>query len=176
MRFERTAIHDVFIVHIEPHGDERGFFSRLWCAAEFAEMGITTTVNQVSMSHTRDAGTVRGLHLQRAPNHEAKLVRCIAGAIVDVAVDVRPESESYLSHVAVELSASNHVALAIPAYLAHGFQTLTPDAEVMYQMDGPYAPEAELGYRFDDPAFGIEWPLEVTDLSAKDQAWPPFAG
>lgn len=175
MKFLPTAIHDVFIVELEPRGDERGFFSRLWCAEEFAAAGITTEVSQVSMSYTQLQGTVRGLHLQRPPHHEAKLVRCLAGAILDVAVDVRPQSPTYLRHVAVELSQQNRRALALPAYVAHGFQTLTADAEVMYQMDGPYTPAGEQGFRYDDPAFGLTWPLPVADLSAKDAAWPAYS-
>lgn len=174
MKFIETAIHDAYIVELEPRGDERGFFSRVWCRNEFEAHGITTEVAQVNLSYNRDKGTVRGMHLQRPPHHEAKLVRCLAGAIVDVIVDVRPDSPTYLKHVMVELTPGNRLALAIPAYVAHGYQSLTTDSEVMYQVDGFYAPAAEQGFRFDDPAFGIDWPLPVGEMSAKDEAWPAF--
>lgn len=174
MKFIETAIHDAFIVDLEPRGDDRGFFSRVWCRNEFEAAGITTEVAQVNLSYNRDKGTLRGMHLQRPPHHEAKLVRCLAGAVVDVIVDVRPDSPTYLRHVMVELTPGNRRALAMPAYVAHGYQTLTEDAEVMYQVDGFYAPAAEQGFRYDDPAFGITWPLPVGEMSAKDAAWPAF--
>jgi dTDP-4-dehydrorhamnose 3,5-epimerase len=174
VRFTPTAVEGVHIVDLEPHGDERGWFSRVWCADEFQRAGLPAFVSQVSMSFNERAGTVRGLHRQTPPQHEAKLVHCIAGAVVDVAVDVRAESPTYLQHVMVELSAVNHRGLQLPAYVAHGYQTLEPGSVLLYHMDGPYAPGAEQGFRHDDPSFGIEWPLQPTDLSAKDMSWPDF--
>lgn len=174
MRFTPTDIHDVFIVDLEPRGDDRGFFSRIWCRQEFADAGLTTEVSQMNLSYNRFAGTLRGLHLQRPPHHEAKLIRCLAGAIVDVVVDVRHDSPTYLKHVMVELTPGNRRALSMPAYVAHAYQTLAPDSEVMYQTDGPYAPGAEQGFRHDDPAFGLIWPAPVAELSDKDRDWPDF--
>lgn len=174
MKFTPTDIHDVFIVDLEPRGDERGFFSRVFCVDEFAQHGLSTGVAQVNLSYNEQAGVLRGLHMQRPPHHESKLVRCLAGAIVDVVVDVRPDSPTFLKHVMVELTAQNRRALAMPAYVAHAYQTLVPDSEVMYQVDGPYAPGAEVGFRYDDPAFGLTWPVEITDISEKDTKWPTF--
>lgn len=174
MRFTPTAIHDVFIVDLEPRGDDRGFFSRIWCEKEFADQGLATTVSQMNLSYNKEAGTLRGLHLQRPPHHEAKLIRCIAGAVVDVAVDVRPDSPTFLRHVMVELTAGNRKALSMPAYVAHGYQSLVEDSEVMYLVDGPYAPGSEVGFRHDDPAFGLQWPIPVTELSEKDANWQDF--
>jgi len=175
VRFLPTQIDGVVVVELEPRGDERGWFARTWCAEEFGAAGLPTVVSQTSTSYNAEAGTVRGLHRQAPPHHEAKLVRCVAGAILDVAVDVRPDSPTYLRHVAVELSAADGRALQLPAYVAHGYQTLEPHTVVSYQMDGPYTPTAEQGWRHDDPAFGIEWPLPVRDLSPKDRAWPAYA-
>ncbi len=172
MKYTPTSVAGVTIIDIEPHGDHRGFFARAFCAAEFAEHGLIADVAQTSicLNHTR--GTVRGLHRQRPPHAEAKLVRCIRGAIVDVAVDVRPQSPTCGKHVMVELSADNRRALFLPPYVAHGFQTLTNDTEILYQISGPYVPESEEAFRWSDGAFGIEWPLPVTVISEKDASWP----
>jgi dTDP-4-dehydrorhamnose 3,5-epimerase len=172
VRFTETAIRGAFIVDLEPHSDERGFFSRTFCAREFAEHGLTTTISQVNTSFNRLRGTLRGLHYQDAPAPEAKLVRCVAGAIFDVLVDMRPDSPTYLRHVAVELSAANRRQLFIPELCAAGYQTLADDTEVTYQVSEFYTPETERGMRYDDPALGIDWPLPVTAISAKDAAWP----
>lgn len=174
MKFTPTAIHDVFIVDLEPRGDDRGFFSRVWCEKEFADQGLVTEVSQMNLSYNKQAGTLRGLHMQRPPHHEAKLIRCLAGAVVDVVVDVRPDSPTFLKHVMVELTHENRRALSMPAYVAHAYQTLVDDSEVMYQVDGPYAPGAEVGFRYNDPAFGLEWPVPITELSEKDANWPDF--
>ncbi|GFG67020.1 dTDP-4-dehydrorhamnose 3,5-epimerase [Mycobacterium kubicae] len=172
MKYTPTNIAGVTIIDIEPHRDHRGFFSRIFCADEFSERGLISDVSQTSicMNHTR--GTVRGLHRQLPPHAEAKLVRCIRGAIADVAVDVRPESPTYGKHVMVELSAENHRGLFIPPYIAHGFQTLTDDTEVLYQISGPYVPDSEQNFRWNEPEFGIAWPLPVTVISEKDASWP----
>ena len=174
MKFTATDIHDVFVVDLEPRGDDRGFFSRIWCEQEFDAQGLATTVKQMNLSYNKEAGTLRGMHLQRPPHHEAKLIRCVAGAVVDVVVDVRPDSPTFLRHVMVELTAKNRTALSMPAYVAHGYQSLVDDSEVMYLVDGPYAPGAEVGFRHNDPAFGIQWPVPVTELSGKDAEWPEF--
>lgn len=172
MRLTPTAVEGVMIVDVEPFVDERGAFARIFDAEVFAAAGLDPRVAQASISSNRHAGTVRGLHRQRPPHAEAKLVRCVAGAVVDVAVDVRPDSPTHGEHVMVELSAENRRALFLPAYVAHGYQTLADHTELVYQVSGPYVPGSEEGFRHDDPAFGIAWPREVTTISAKDASWP----
>lgn len=172
MRFTPTDVDGVVIVDIEPHHDDRGFFSRSFCTEEFAKYGLDAAVSQTNISYNRTRGTLRGLHRQVPPYKEAKLVRCTQGAIVDVAVDVRPESPTYGRHVMVELTAENHRSLFLPPYVAHGFQTLKDETEVIYQVSGPYAPPGEQGFRWDDPEFDIAWPLPVAVISEKDASWP----
>ncbi|MDM8083247.1 dTDP-4-dehydrorhamnose 3,5-epimerase family protein [Cellulomonas cellasea] len=162
----------VLLVDLEPHADDRGFFARAFDAAEFARNGLDAHVAQANVSFNHRAGTVRGMHRQIPPHAEGKLVRCTAGAIVDVALDVRPGSPTHGQHVMAELSAANRTALFVPPYVAHGYQTLVDDTEVVYQVSGPYVPGAEQGFRYDDEAFAIVWPLPVTVVSAKDAAWP----
>lgn len=175
MKYTRTNVDGVVVVELEQRADDRGFFARTFDADEFAAHGLDATVAQCNLSYNHRAGTLRGLHRQVPPHAEGKLVRCVAGSIVDVAVDVRPESPTHGQHVMVELSAENRVALFVPPYVAHGYQTLVDGAEVVYQVSGPYAPQGEEGYRYDDPAFAIPWPLEVSVVSAKDAAWPLVA-
>jgi dTDP-4-dehydrorhamnose 3,5-epimerase len=172
MRYTPTDVDGVTVIDIAPHRDERGFFARSFCAEEFSAHGLNPAVAQTNISFNRTRGTLRGLHRQVPPYAEAKLVRCTRGAIVDVAVDVRPDSATYGKHVMVELTADNHRALFLPPYVAHGFQTLADDTEVIYQVSGPYAPAGEQGFRWDDPEFGIAWPLPVSVISDKDAAWP----
>ena len=161
-----------FIVDPEPHEDARGSFSRIFCKDEFSVHGLDSTLAQSNLALSYQLGTLRGLHYQIAPALESKVVRCVRGAIFDVIVDMRPSSSSYLQHLAVKLSAENRKALYVPEMFAHGYQTLTPDAEIIYQVTAPYSPEDERGVRYDDPALGINWPLPVTVISEKDQAWP----
>jgi len=175
VKYTPTSVAGVTIIDLEPHRDHRGFFSRTFCADEFGSHGLVSEVSQTNLCFNYTRGTVRGLHRQVPPHAEAKLVRCTRGAIVDVAVDVRPESQTYGMHVMVELSADNRRALFLPPYIAHGFQTLTDDTELVYQISGPYEPSAEEGFRWDDPAFGIKWPLPVTVMSEKDASWPVLA-
>ena len=175
MKYTTTTIAGVTIIDIEPHRDHRGFFSRSFCADEFAHYGLIPEVAQTNICFNYTRGTLRGLHRQVPPHAEGKLVRCTRGAIVDVAVDVRPESTTYGKHVMVELSAENRRAIFLPPYVAHGFQTLTDDTEVIYQVSGPYEPSSEEGYRWDDAEFGIKWPLPVTVISEKDASWSPLA-
>lgn len=176
MKYTRTAVEGVVVVDLELRADDRGHFARTFDAEEFAEHGIDPHVAQCNASFNHRAGTLRGLHLQLPPHAEGKLVRCTAGAVVDVAVDVRPDSPTRGQHVAVELSAENRRALWIPPYVAHGYQTLVDATEVSYQVSGRYAPGAEQGYRYDDPAFGISWPLPVSCISDKDASWPLVEG
>lgn len=174
MKYAPLDVDGVRLVTMEPHSDDRGFFGRAFDVAEFAEHGMTADVAQCNIAFTRRAGTVRGLHLSLPGHPEAKFVRCTRGAIVDVVVDVRPDSSTYLKHVAVELTADNRAALYIPPHLAHAYQTLTDDTEVLYMVSVPYRAGAEVGYRADDPAFGVSWPIPVSAVSAKDASWPLF--
>ncbi|MEQ8717557.1 MAG: dTDP-4-dehydrorhamnose 3,5-epimerase [Acidimicrobiales bacterium] len=164
------------IVEIEPIGDERGFFARAWDRDELAVAGIEMTIVQANLSRTASAGTIRGLHHQLAPTEEDKYIRCTRGAAWEVVVDLRPSSPTYRRWHGVELSDENHLALFVPKGCARGFQTLVDDVEVSYSVSAPYTPANEAGIRFDDPAFGIDWPLEVTVVSDKDRSWPNFDG
>ena len=172
MKFETTPIAGVAIIDLELREDDRGFFARSFCQDEFAEHGLLPDVLQCNISYNYEAGTLRGMHYQLPPATEAKLVRCIAGAIVDQIVDLRPDSPTYLQHVSVELSAKNRRALYVPPMFGHGYQTLVPDTEVMYQVSERYTPGQERGLRFDDPALGLSWPLPVSKISDKDADWP----
>jgi dTDP-4-dehydrorhamnose 3,5-epimerase len=177
MIFSETELRGAYVVDIEPREDERGFFARAWCANEFAERGLSTRVVQVNASFNRRQGTLRGMHYQAAPHAEVKLVRCTRGAIFDVVVDLRPESPTYKRWTGVELTADNRRAFYVPEGFAHGYQTLVPDTETFYQVSEFYAPGAERGVRWNDPAFGIEWPEpENAFVSEKDAAWPDFQG
>lgn len=175
MIFTQTELKDALIIDPEIREDARGFFARIWCQDELGGQGINTNVVQVNMSYSRTRGTLRGMHYQRAPHAETKLVRCTMGAIYDVIVDIRPGSPTYLRWIGVELSAQNHRMLYIPEGFAHGFQTLTDDVEVTYQVTAFYTPSAEGGARYNDPAFGITWPLDVTVISDKDRSWADFS-
>lgn len=173
MKFTPTAIDGVFIAQSEAKGDERGNLTRLYCADAQTRAGIgTRTPVQVNHSYTAKKGTVRGLHYQQHPALEAKTVRCLKGRIYDVAVDLRAGSPTFLKHVAVELKAGDGQALLIPAGCAHGFQTLEDDCELLYLHSAAYTPEHEGGAAYNDPKLAIEWPLPVTELSARDKAHP----
>ncbi|MCM3884005.1 dTDP-4-dehydrorhamnose 3,5-epimerase family protein [Frankia sp. R82] len=166
-----TAIDGVWIVDIEAFTDARGLFARTFCAQEFAAAGLTVEVAQCSVAYNATAGTIRGMHWADEPVRETKLVRVTRGALLDVVVDPRPDSPTYLRHVAVELSADNHRALFIAAGLAHGYQTLVDATEATYQMNVPFTPGHDRGLRFDDPRLAIAWPLPVSVISDKDRAW-----
>ena len=174
MNISATPLQDAWLIDIEPRVDERGFFARTWCRSEFAGRGLDAEIAQESLSYNRRAGTVRGLHFQRAPHEETKIVRCARGAVFDVIVDLRPNSPTYLRWYGCDLMAENHRALYIPKGFGHGFQTLTDNAEVVYIISSFYNAEAAAGYRYDDPAFGISWPLPVTIISERDLSWPAF--
>jgi len=163
------------VVDLEPIEDERGFFARAWCAREFGERGLESRIVQCSISYNKNRGTLRGMHWQQAPHEEVKLVRCIRGAIYDVIADLRPTSPTYGRLISVQLSDQNRQLLYVPKGFAHGFQTLEDDTEIFYAMSEFYAPEAGRGFRYDDPAFAIEWP-ETEDLliADRDQSWPDF--
>lgn len=171
MKFTQTEIDEVYIIDLELKADDRGFFARGFCAKEMEEHGLNPCVAQMNLSFNHQAGTLRGLHYQAAPATETKLVRCIRGAIYDVAVDVRPDSPTYLKHVGVELSADNRRMLYVPAMFAHGYLTLTDDAEVLYAVGEFYTPDCERGVRYNDPLLTIEWPSSPSVVSEKDLSW-----
>ena len=172
MIFHETTLKDAWLIDIEPRGDARGMFARTMCRAEFEKHGLLTDFVQQNMSVSADKGTIRGMHYQRAPYTEAKLVRCVRGAILDVIVDMRSASPTYLKHEGFELSADNRRQLYVPPGFAHAFQTLVDDIEVSYLVTAPYTPEAEGGVRYSDPLLDIAWPLPVSTISDKDANWP----
>lgn len=172
MLFHPTAISGVWIVEPEPRLDARGLFARVWCDEEFAARGLATRLLQANTAFSHRKGTLRGLHYQQAPAAEAKLVRCTQGALFDVALDLRPGSATYRHWVGVELTAANRRMLYIPEGCAHGYQTLTDNAELWYGTTHAYAPALASGVRFDDPAFNITWPEPVSVISDADAAWP----
>jgi len=174
MIFTETKIAGAFIIDIEPHTDERGFFSRSFCRHEFEDHGLSPVVAQCNISLNHKRGTIRGMHFQTAPHEEAKLVRCTRGEIFDVVVDLRPASPTHTQWVGVRLDDRNHRMLYIPAGCGHGFQSLTDDAELTYQVSEFFAPTHASGYRYDDPAFGITWPLPLSVISQADSSWPPY--
>jgi dTDP-4-dehydrorhamnose 3,5-epimerase len=171
MQFIPTKLGGAWIIKPQRHTDSRGFFARTYCAREFGEQGLVDAFVQCNTSWNANKGTIRGLHYQLPPSSEIKLVRCTAGALLDVIVDLRPESVTYLEHVAVELTATNRLALYIPGMFAHGFQALEDGTEVFYQMSEFYAPKLGRGLRYDDPRLGINWPLPVTSISDQDLSW-----
>jgi dTDP-4-dehydrorhamnose 3,5-epimerase len=175
MRFRETTLPGVWLIEPEPVADERGYFARAWCARELAEHGLEGAFAQSSVSYNRRRGTLRGLHFQAAPHGEAKLVRCTQGAIFDVAVDLRAGSPTEGRWYGAELSAANARTLYIPAGCAHGFQSLTDDAEVLYHMTVEYRADAARGVRWDDPTLAVAWPLADPILSERDRALPCFA-
>ena len=174
MEFTETPLAGAWVVDVSPMSDDRGFFARAWCADEFAEHSMEPKLVQANMSHNHMKGTLRGMHYQVSPYEETKFVRCIRGAIYDVIIDLRPESKTYRQWFGAELTAENRKALFVPRGFAHGFQTLSDDAEVFYQVSEFYTPGAESGIRYSDPAFNIKWPEAVTVISEKDANWPDF--
>jgi dTDP-4-dehydrorhamnose 3,5-epimerase len=172
MIFTQSPLPGAFLVDMELLTDERGFFARAYCVDEFTAQGLGTTLRQCSVSNNSRKGTLRGLHYQAAPHEEHKLVRCTAGAIFDVIVDIRPQSRYYRRWFGTELSAQNRRALFIPPGFAHGFVTLSDDAEVYYMISVPHSLPHAQGFRWSDPAFGIQWPLAPLVISARDAAYP----
>jgi dTDP-4-dehydrorhamnose 3,5-epimerase len=169
--FTETRLKGAFIIDLERREDSRGYFARAFCQKEFAEHGLKTTIAQSNVAFNRFKGTLRGMHFQYPPAPETKLVRAIRGAIVDIIVDLRPESPTFLEHVAVELSAENGRALYVPERFAHGYQVLEDATETSYQVGEFYAPETEGGLLYDDPRLGLQWPLPVREMSDKDRQW-----
>ena len=175
MIFTPTPLAGAMVIDLKRIEDERGFFARTWCAREFAAHGLETRVAQSSVSYTRRRGTLRGMHYQVPPHEETKLVRCLRGGIYDVIIDLRPSSATFGQHLALELTAENRTALYIPKGFAHGLQTLADDTEVFYQMSEFYTPASSRGVRWDDPAFGVHWPIPDPILLERDARYPDFA-
>jgi dTDP-4-dehydrorhamnose 3,5-epimerase len=176
MRFTHLVLEGAVLVQLEPHRDDRGLFARSYCAHEFAAAGLPTHWPQMNVSGNLRAGTLRGMHFQRPPHEEPKLVRCTRGAVLDVIIDLRPASPSFRRHLALTLDAAAGDALYIPPGFAHGFQTLADETDVLYLMGAEFEPGAQDGVRWDDPAFDIAWPLPPTAISARDAAYPDFRG
>jgi len=173
--FTKAELEGAFIIEIEKLEDARGFFARAWCQKEFEAHGLNPRFVQANISYSKMRGTLRGMHYQEAPYAEAKLVRCIRGAIYDVIIDLRQGSPSYGRWMGLQLTANSYRMLYVPEGFAHGFQTLEDDTEVFYQVSQFYSPQYERGVRYDDPSFAIKWPLEVRVISEKDKSWPDFA-
>jgi dTDP-4-dehydrorhamnose 3,5-epimerase len=174
MKFTPTKISGAYLIEIEPITDERGFFARSFCTDEFQQYGLNTNFVQCNISFTSKQGTIRGMHYQVSPYKETKLVRCCKGAIYDVILDLRPESNTFKQWVAAELTAENHQMLYIPSGCAHGFQTLVDNTEVFYQMSDIYNPDAAKGVRWNDSAFGIKMPLVASIVSERDCSYSNF--
>lgn len=174
MIYHKTSLSGACLIDLELHRDDRGFFARSWCVREFAEHGLNPTLVQCNVSYNRQKGTLRGMHYQEAPFAEAKLVRCVRGALYDVIIDLRPDSPTFKHHFGAELTAENRRALYVPEGFAHGFLTLQDDTEVFYQMSQFYSAEHSRGLRWNDPAFGICWPAEVAVISERDRQYADF--
>ena len=175
MIFTETALASAYIIDLERREDSRGYFARAFCQKEFAEHGLKPMIAQANVAFNVRAGTLRGMHFQYPPAAETKLVRCTRGAILDIIVDLRPESPTYMQHIAVELTADNGRALYVPERFAHGYQVLLDKTETSYQVGEFYAPGHEGGLRYDDPQLGLRWPLPVAVISDKDEAWAPLS-
>lgn len=174
MIFTETKLKGAFIIEPERLEDKRGFFARIWSQQEFKAHGLNPQLVQCNISLNKRKGTLRGMHYQAAPHEEAKVVRCTMGAIYDVIIDLRPESPTFKQHIAVVLTAENHKMLYVPEGFAHGFQTMEDNTEIVYQMSEIYVPEYARGVRWNDPAFGIRWPIDEPIVLERDQNYPDF--
>jgi dTDP-4-dehydrorhamnose 3,5-epimerase len=173
--FSETKLKGAFIIDIDRKEDERGYFARAFCQKEFREHGLKSVIAQANVASNARRGTLRGMHFQYPPAAESKLVRCTRGAIFDIIVDLRPESPTYLEHISVELDEDNMRALYVPERFAHGYQVLRDNTDTSYQVGEFYTPNAEGGLRYDDPRLELKWPLEVSVISSKDQAFRPLS-
>lgn len=174
MIFKRTPLPDAYLIQVERREDERGYFGRFFCSRELKQHGIDFNIAQSNISYNKKKGTLRGMHLQLAPNEEAKLVHCVSGSIYDVIIDMRENSPTYCQWFGTELSAENGIMIYIPKGFAHGFITLANDTRILYQMSQFYAPGAEKAFRWNDPFFNIQWPIEPQVMSDKDTEHPMF--
>ena len=175
MIFTETRLKGAFIIDLDRKTDERGFFARAFCQKEFRDHGLKSVIAQANVASNARRGTLRGMHFQYPPAAESKLVRSTRGAILDIIVDLRPESPTYLEHISVELNEENMTALYVPERFAHGYQVLRDNTDTSYQVGEFYTPNAEGGLRYDDPQLGLKWPLPVSVISAKDQAFRPLS-
>ncbi len=175
MTFTETPLKGAWIIDIARFEDERGFFARTWAPEELTARGLDPTLAQCNVAWNHRRGTVRGMHFQRAPMQEVKIVRCTRGAILDVIIDLRPESPTFCQTASVELTDENRRMLYIPFGFAHGYQTLVDGVETYYHVSAPYSPAHAAGVRWNDPRFGIQWPLEPTAISSRDTEWPDFS-
>ena len=176
MIFTDTDVKDAFVTDLEMIEDERGFFARAWCAREFSDHGLENRIAQCNTSSNKRRGTIRGMHLQKPPHEQVKMIRCIRGALYDVIIDLRADLPIYKRWFGVELTQENRKMLYVPSGFAHGFQTMSDDTEAFYMVSEFYTPGAEAGARWDDPTFSIEWPLgSPTEISEKDASWPDFS-
>ncbi len=175
MLFTQTSLKDAYVIEPERVEDDRGYFARTWCQQEFADRGLDSELSQCNISFNHQQGTVRGMHLQLLPFAETKLVRCTHGAMYDVIVDLRPDSPTFQQWTAIDLTADNLKALYVPKGFAHGFQTLTDDTSVFYQMSGCYQPGFARGFRWNDPTFKIDWPLPVKVIADRDRDYPDYS-
>lgn len=174
MIFTQTKLSGAYIIDLERREDSRGFFARAFCQEEFESHGLKPTIAQANVAFNHEKGTLRGMHFQYPPAAETKLVRCTRGAVIDIIVDLRPESPTFLQNISVELTEDNHRALYVPGRFAHGYQVLRDKTETSYQVGEFYTPAAEGGLKYDDPQLGLEWPLPVTVISDKDQSFALF--
>ena len=174
MIFTETKLKGAFIIDLDRRNDERGFFARAFCQSEFREHGLKPVIAQANIAHNQKVGTLRGMHFQYPPAAETKLVRCMRGAILDIIVDLRPESPTYLEHITVELNEDNMTSLYIPERFAHGYQALRENTDTYYMFGEFYTPQAEGGLRYDDLRLGLQWPLLVSVVSPKDQGFRPY--
>ncbi len=174
MKFTETKLKGAYLITPDFIDDERGFFARTFCHQEFQEHGLNINIVQCNISFNVRKGTVRGMHYQMPPHAEVKVIRCTAGAIVDVIIDLRPDSPTFKQWFSIELNDKNHQMLYVPEGFAHGYQTIAPRTEIFYQVSNFYHPASERGIRWDDPAFEIKWPLPVTDISKKDASHPDW--
>lgn len=172
MKFRETKIKGLYIIELEPKVDDRGYLRRVFCKEELTNNGLDFSIVQVSQTLTKQKGTIRGMHLQKSPKAEDKIVQCLKGSVYDVAIDLRENSATYGQWVGEELTANNQKMFLIPKGFAHGFQTLSDDCELQYFMSEYYSGDLASGVRFSDPLFNIKWPLEVLNLSEKDKNWP----
>lgn len=172
MIFQETPLKGAFVIELDRKADDRGFFARGFCAKEMQDHDLASNVVQANISFNEHKGTLRGMHYQTAPHEEEKTIRCVRGAVFDVIVDLREDSDTYLQWYGTELTDDNRRALFVPAGFAHGYQTLEPGSEVLYLVSNYYAPQAGRGVLYRDPAIGIDWPLPAVEVSAQDESWP----
>ena len=174
MLFNETQIEGAWLVNLQRIGDERGFFARAWCAKEFEKYGITSKLCQANLSYSSKLGTLRGMHYQIYPHSEMKAIRCIRGALFDVIIDLRPESNTFKKWFGYELNQENKTMMIVPEGCAHGFLTLSNDCEALYFVSTSFNQDSERGLRWDDPTFNVNWPFDPIEISDKDKSWKNY--